>query len=200
MIALFVRPVVLYPVLGGVKLSDRDRRLVAAFGPRGLSSLLLALLPVFAGVTGGERIFMLTSVVVLLSVIVHGGGTAYFLRASAVRDRAISRAAASDLDVGSPEVLVPLTRTAAESEQAYDRVTRSEADTERIDERITIDELRRLQEKSEEVIIVDARAPRNYDGDPLIARGAVRLRPDDPVQDAKELRLSKHATLVIYCA
>lgn len=185
-IALLVRPLVLYPVLGGVKLSDRDRRLVAAFGPRGLSSLLLALLPVFAGVTGGERIFMLTSVVVLLSVIVHGGGTAYFLRASAVRDRAISAAPATDLDVGASEVLVPLTRTAAGSEPA--------------DDKITIDELRALQERGEDVTIVDARAPRNYDGDPLIARGAVRLRPDDPVRDAKELRLSKHATLVVYCA
>lgn len=185
-IALFVRPVVLYPVLGGVKLSDRDRRLVAAFGPRGLSSLLLALLPVFAGVTGGERIFMLTSVVVLLSVIVHGGATAYFLRASAVRDREISRAAAPDLDVGAPEVLVPLTRTSADSEPG--------------DDRITIEQLRMLQESGEEVVIVDARASRNYDGDPLIARGAVRVRPDDPVRDAKELRLSKHATLVIYCA
>jgi NhaP-type Na+/H+ or K+/H+ antiporter len=185
-IALFVRPLVLYPVLGGVKLSDRDRRLVAAFGPRGLSSLLLALLPVFAGVTGGERIFMLTSVVVLLSVIVHGGGTAYFLRANAVRDGATSGAPAREPDTGSPEVLVPLTRTAAAAEP--------------VDDRITIDELRAIQEKGEEAIIVDARAPRNYDGDPLIARGAVRLRPDDPVQDAKELRLSKHATLVIYCA
>ena len=185
-IALFVRPVVLYPVLGGVNLSDRDRRLVAAFGARGLSSLLLALLPVFAGVTGGERIFMLTSVVVLLSVIVHGGGTAYFLRASALRDRAISPAPASDLDVGAPEVLVPLARTAAASAPA--------------DDKITIDELRALKESGEEVTIVDARAPRNFDGDPLIARGAVRVRPDDPVRDAKELRLSKHATLVIYCA
>jgi NhaP-type Na+/H+ or K+/H+ antiporter len=185
-IALVVRPVVLYPVLGGVNLSDRDRRLVAAFGPRGLSSLLLALLPVFAGVAGGERIFMLTSVVVLLSVIVHGGGTAYFLRASAVRDRAITPARGSDLDVGAPEVLVPLTRPAAGSEPA--------------DDKITIDELQALRENGEDVVIVDARAPRNYDGDPIIARGAVRLRPDDPVRDARELRLSKHATLVIYCA
>jgi NhaP-type Na+/H+ or K+/H+ antiporter len=185
-IALVVRPVVLYPVLGGVNLSDRDRRLVAAFGPRGLSSLLLALLPVFAGVAGGERIFMLTSVVVLLSVIVHGGGTAYFLRASAVRDRAITPARGSDLDVGAPEVLVPLTRPAAGSEPA--------------DDKITIDELQALREIGEDVVIVDARAPRNYDGDPIIARGAVRLRPDDPVRDARELRLSKHATLVIYCA
>jgi sodium/hydrogen antiporter len=182
-IALTVRPIVLYPVLGGVKLSDRDRRLIAAFGPRGLSSLLLALLPVFAGITGGERIFMLTCVVVLLSVVVHGGATAYFLRASTPAGSEIGPPI-DEFDIAKPEV-VPLGR-AASSQTA--------------DDRITIEELRALQEKGEDVLIVDARASRNYDGDPLTARGAVRLRPDDPVRDATEQRLSKHATLVIYCA
>ncbi|HMJ17938.1 MAG TPA: cation:proton antiporter, partial [Gemmatimonadaceae bacterium] len=74
-IALIARPLVLYPMLAGLKLDVRDRRLIAAFGPRGLSSLLLALLPVFAGIQNAEQIFTVTSVVVLLSVVVHGGGT-----------------------------------------------------------------------------------------------------------------------------
>src|SRR5688500_3674755 len=182
-IALTVRPIVLYPVLGGVKLSDRDRRLVAAFGPRGLSSLLLALLPVFAGVTGGERIFMLTSIVVLLSVVVHGGATAYFLRASTPAGSEIGPPI-DEFDIAKPEV-VPLGRAAS---------------SQTTDDRITTEELKALQARGEAVVIVDARASRNYDGDPLIARGAVRLRPDDPVRDATEQRLSKHATLVIYCA
>jgi len=185
-IALIVRPLVLYPVLGGVKLSDRDRRLVAAFGPRGLSSILLALLPVFAGVTGGERIFMLTSVVVLLSVVVHGGATAFFLRASAPAAREMSTGAAGEADIAQPEVLLPLSRAGARAAP--------------VDDRVTIDDLKALEAKGEDVVIVDARASRNYDGDPLIARGAVRVRPDDPVRDATEQRLSKHATLVIYCA
>lgn len=81
-IALIARPVALYPMLKGLNLNTRDRRLISAFGPRGLSSLLLALLPVFAGIPNAERIFTLTSVVVLLSVVVHGGGTAYFLQRS----------------------------------------------------------------------------------------------------------------------
>jgi len=46
---------------------------VAWFGPRGLSSLLLALLPVFAGAPEGAAIFQLTSLVVLVSILVHGG-------------------------------------------------------------------------------------------------------------------------------
>src|SRR6185436_19457841 len=84
-IAIIARPVALHPMLAGLNLNKHDRRLIAAFGPRGLSSLLLALLPVFAGVSGADQIFRVTSVVVLLSVVVHGGGTAYFLRRNAAR-------------------------------------------------------------------------------------------------------------------
>jgi hypothetical protein len=66
--------------------------------------------------------------------------------------------------------------------------------------RIAIDEMRGLQAKGEPVVVVDARSSRTYDGDPLAAVGAVRLRPDDPVRDATEKRLSQRATLVVYCA
>ena len=172
-IALIARPVVLYPMLSGVNLNTRDRRLIAVFGPRGLSSLLLALLPVFGGVAGAERIFMLTSVVVLLSVVVHGGGTAYFLRKSGAL-------APGNIDVA------PLSRAAA----AVDRVP----------ERITIDELRELQAKGEPITIVDSRSLANYDSDSVTAAGAVRVSPDDPVRDATQQRLSQRSTLVVYCA
>ena len=98
-IALIARPVALYPMLAGLKPEHARPPFDLAFGPRGLSSLLLALLPVFAGIPNAEQIFTLTSVVVLLSVVVHGGGTAYFLRRSGL--------------LGSPapaEVLAPLSR------------------------------------------------------------------------------------------
>lgn len=175
-IALVARPVALYPMLKGLNLNMRDRRLISVFGPRGLSSLLLALLPVFAGIPNAEQIFILTSVVVLLSVVVHGGGTAYFLRRSGL--------------LASPapaEVLAPLSRPAL-----------VEARPE--PERITIDEMRALQSKGEKMVIVDARSNRTYEGEPLAAAGSVRVSPDDPVRDATAKRLSQRATLVVYCA
>ena len=52
-----------------------DHRLVR---PQGLSSLLLVLLPVFAGVPGSDRLFAITCLVVLLSVVVHGEGSRGF--------------------------------------------------------------------------------------------------------------------------
>jgi sodium/hydrogen antiporter len=181
-IALIARPASLYPMLAGLNLNMRDRRLIAVFGPRGLSSLLLALLPVFAGIPNAEQIFTLTSVVVLLSVVVHGGGTAYFLGRRGLLGSAMPA-----------EVLAPLSRTAALVQPVTERIAP-------VLERITIDEMRALQEKGEPIVIVDARSNRTYDNDPLAAVGAVRINPDDPVRDATEKRLSQRATLVVYCA
>jgi len=183
-IAIIARPVALHPMLAGLNLNKHDRRLIAAFGPRGLSSLLLALLPVFAGVPGSEQIFTVTSVVVLLSIIVHGGGTSVYLRRHRVPEVE-----------PTAEVLVPLSRTAAHKEPGK-AVEAGEPESLRI----TLEETRALQAKREPVIIVDARSNRTYDSEPLKAVGSVRLNPDDPVRDAVQQRLSKHATLVVYCA
>jgi NhaP-type Na+/H+ and K+/H+ antiporter len=186
-IALIARPVSLYPMLAGLNLNMRDRRLISVFGPRGLSSLLLALLPVFAGIPNAEQIFTVTSVVVLLSVVVHGGGTAFFLRRSASRGLA-----------GPATVIAPLSRSAKVVDAAP--VSPVTAVVEPAPIRITIDEMQALQSAGEPVVIVDARSTRTYDGDPLIAAGAVRLQPEDPVRDAREQQLSRHANLVVYCA
>lgn len=73
LVALFSRSLVLWPVLRASGLSPSGRRYVTWFGPRALSSLLLVLLPVFAGVPGGEALFPPVALVVLGSVLVHGG-------------------------------------------------------------------------------------------------------------------------------
>jgi NhaP-type Na+/H+ or K+/H+ antiporter len=80
LVALGVRTAVLSLVLVRAPIDRESRRLIAWFGPRGLSSLLLVLLPVFGGVPGAERLFTLTCLVVLLSVLLHGGGIAVWLR------------------------------------------------------------------------------------------------------------------------
>jgi NhaP-type Na+/H+ or K+/H+ antiporter len=69
----------------------RGRLLIAWYGPRGLSSLLLILLPVFAGLPGSERLFEVCSLVVLASVVLHGGSP--MLLARAARRRASREAA-----------------------------------------------------------------------------------------------------------
>lgn len=179
-IALAARTVVLLPMLRipGVGLAPRERRLIALFGPRGLSTLLFALLPVFAGLPGATHLFEIACVVVLLSVVVHGGGFALFLRAHAARDARHGTA--------------PLAPPAAAPSPPNDAAA--------ADDRIGIEEVRDLIARGDATVIVDARADRSYRASDAQAAGAVRVSPDDPVRDATALRLSHHATLVVYCA
>lgn len=71
--ALFARTLVLAPTLRLAPVDRRSARIITWFGPRGLSSLLLVLLAVFAGVGNGEQLFAISSFVVLLSILIHGG-------------------------------------------------------------------------------------------------------------------------------
>ncbi len=174
-LALLARTLVLLPVLRWIGVDQPTRRLIALAGPRGLSSLLLVLLPVFAGVAGGERLFAITSLVVLLSVALHGIGIAIFLR----------RIEGPAPGVGAVST-APIT-------------TQPDPDAP-VPERITLDELRRLREAGHPVILADVRTERSYRTDNLTARGAVRLVPDDAVRGARELGLSHHATVALYCA
>ncbi|MGH7626161.1 MAG: cation:proton antiporter, partial [Gemmatimonadaceae bacterium] len=202
-VALAARTVVLLPMLKGVGLTTRERRLIALFGPRGLSSLLFTLLPVFAGVPGAGYLFAVACLVVLLSVLLHGSGMALFLRASH-RGRMRAQDAAT---VSAPPAQAPAVNalpTPAASIQAAPRAKGAQdvaADAAALSpDRITIPEAQALLARGEDVVLVDSRADRSYRASELQARGAVRLPPEDPVRDATEMRLSRHATLVVYCA
>ncbi len=69
---LVVRPAALGLVLLPAKMSNLARAFIGWFGPRGLNSLLLALLAVQAGVPGGEYLLAVTGTVVTVSVVLHG--------------------------------------------------------------------------------------------------------------------------------
>jgi NhaP-type Na+/H+ or K+/H+ antiporter len=175
LVALALRTAVLLPVLAQAGVDQRSRRIIAWFGPRGLSSLLLVLLPVFGEIPGSERLFEITCLVVLLSVLLHGGGIAIFLR----------RAGAA---AGGPAPLP----------QAPPPPPRDRGEV--VPERITIAELRDLQHAGAPAIVLDVRTERSYRDDPNMAVGAIRFPPDDAVRLARERRLDQHATLVLYCA
>lgn len=92
-ITLLIRTPVYLLSLIGSGVDRRGRLLIAWFGPRGLSSLLLVLLPVFAGLSGSRELFTVCSLVVLASVVVHGGSP--LLLAGFARKRAAREAAAA---------------------------------------------------------------------------------------------------------
>jgi NhaP-type Na+/H+ or K+/H+ antiporter len=176
--ALIVRTATLYPVLARAGLDVRSRRLIAWLGPRGLSSLLLVLLPVFAGMPGAAGLFMITCLVVLLSVIAHGTGIAIWLR----RDTREERGRRSEeARRGAPLAPAPSSAVADATP-------------------ITIEELRGRLDRGDKVQIIDSRADRNWAQDNRVARGAIRLPPNDAVRTARELGLDRHGSLVVYCA
>jgi hypothetical protein len=139
---------------------------------------------VFANVPEAERLFTVACLVVLLSVVLHGGGIALLLRrrgdAGPISSQVTGRRA-------TLPVLEELPRP--ELAQSAD-----------VPERITIDEVRDLWAHGEPVVLVDVRTDRTYRADELRARGAVRVPPEDPVRSARQLGLDHHGTLVIYCA
>lgn len=67
-----VRPIAMGSVLQGARMSHTARAFIGWFGPRGLNSLLLALLVVQAHVPAAESLLAVTGVVVLVSVATHG--------------------------------------------------------------------------------------------------------------------------------
>lgn len=72
-IAIFiVRPAALFLVLKRARMSNVARLFIGWFGPRGLNSLLLALLAVQAEVSNAEWMLAVVGVVVTVSVVVHG--------------------------------------------------------------------------------------------------------------------------------
>lgn len=179
LIALLVRPVAFLISLAPTRLDRRSRYLIAWYGPRGLSSLLLVLLAVFAGTPGSARLFALCSLVVLLSVLVHGGSLMLFWKKK------------------GPPVSVPREEppppAAVTKEPAREPVS---MDAERID----IAELQRLQAAGENVVIVDARSRRSFEESDRQAVGVVRLDPDRAVQEAERLMLPRDAWIVVFCA
>jgi sodium/hydrogen antiporter len=182
-VALIVRTAVLYPVLARADLDRRSQRLIAWLGPRGLSSLLLVLLPVFAGVPGATGLFTMTCLVVLLSVVVHGSGIAIWLRRDAA-DRGPSEEVASERPREEPSK--PRSRVPSGQRSVLNP--------------ISIDDLRPRLASSQPPLIIDARSERTWEQDARMARGAIRLPPDDAVRTARELGLDRHGTLVVYCA
>jgi hypothetical protein len=159
-------------------------------------------------------LFTITCLVVLLSVVIHGGGIALYLRrhggaaagaptpaASATPRPSLADTAAHATPRPSlaDTAAHPTTRVAPRASSPRQAATAGDNGDE-VPERITIQEFRDLHRSGEPVIVGDVRTERSYRDDPNIGIGAIRLPPDDAVRLARERRLDPNATLVLYCA
>lgn len=212
-LALLIRPVAFLASLARVRLSKYARIVIAWFGPRGLSSLLLILLPFFAGVTKDARLFNICAFVVLLSIVVHGGSP-FILNLRQTRSsrppagkgtrRVLpmhEEPPASFVEPGpaSNEEIPPV--TAEDMPTGETTQTISPADTSHVSDRLRIstDEVRQLFQAHEPVRFLDVRQPRSYEISPLQARGAVRLDPSMAKKQAQQLGLPFDSWLIAYC-
>jgi len=210
-IAVLIRTPVYLLSLIRSSVDMRGRLLIAWFGPRGLSSLLLVLLPVFAGLPGSDRLFAICSLVVLVSVVLHGGTP--MLLAQAARKRARRESAgivqeesheeqpAPPISHGDSTTLFDVKDGGASINTIASCQLGAEGDSAQVGpQRISLDELRRLWRAKETVTLLDVRTERSFEEDDLQARGAVRMPPDHVAERARELGLKQEAWLVAYCA
>ncbi|MFN2512739.1 MAG: cation:proton antiporter [Pyrinomonadaceae bacterium] len=219
-VIILIRPPVYLLSLYRSRVDKRGQLLIAWFGPRGLSSLLLILLPVFAGIPGTERMFAICCLVVLISVVLHGGSP--MLLARAARRRAQQEPLVADVarDFGAPGTtsltagetginqtgLVPIqpapdgeSRGLREAPSLDDQSSDGPND-ENGSERITMNAVLRLQQSGEHVVMLDVRTERSLETSDFQVKDAVRLPPEDVVRRASELKLRKDAWLIAYCA
>jgi len=195
LVAMLIRiPVYLLSLLGS-NVDRRGRLLIAWFGPSGLSSLLLVLLPVFAGLPGSDRLFAVCSLVVLLSVVIHGGSPMLLARFCKPEKE---KEPLPEAQLPEP-VLTPLTTTEP-AKAAVMAPPVSEVGTEPGAQAITLEELDRLQKLAEKVIILDVRTERSLETSESMVRGAIRMPPEHVAEQARELGLPKEAWLIAYCA
>src|SRR5918996_626371 len=152
---VLIRPVVFFLSLTGTKLDRHSRLLIAWFGPRGLSSLLLILIPVFAGVPGSEPLFVICCLVVLLSVGLHGSSLML-----------LKRQAASTGDLSA------VAGGTADTEEVPAVAVDNDRDL------ISMEELAKLQSSGAPLVVLDVRAETSFNSSAFQAQGALRIPPD----------------------
>jgi NhaP-type Na+/H+ or K+/H+ antiporter len=152
-----LRPLAIMLVFLRARLSTTARAYIGWFGPRGLSALLLILLPVQAGLSIGNRLLAITGVVVLVSVIVHG------VTATPVSQWYARRVARG------PQILPE------EREGSAGGLFQEEAATV---PRIGVDELARRLADAHPPVVLDVRRRAEYAADDGQIPGSIRVLPD----------------------
>jgi hypothetical protein len=182
--AILIRVPVYLLTLIGSHVDRRGRLLIAWFGPSGLSSLLLILLPVFAGVPGSDQLFRVSALIVMISIVLHGASPMLLTRFGPKTEPAEPLPPPIE-PVNGPRALPVIESVAREPIGAQS---------------ISFEDLERLQRSGEQTIILDVRTERSRDTSEFQAKGSVRMPPEHVVAQANQLKLPKEAWLIAYCA
>lgn len=181
-VVIFIaRPLAIGIVLRKAAISNRARAFIGWFGPRGLNSLLLALLVVQAGVTGSEFLLAVVGLVVTVSVIVHGASATPLSQAYG---RAVEK------------------ETHQEERDDAGGIFEGDANES---VRIRPQQLRDMLDSDDPPTVLDVRTRSQYDTDSTHIPGAVRVAPgqiDEWARERKETSGSQieGQRIVAYCS
>ncbi len=174
-VIFLIRPGVLSAVLLPAKMSWEARGFIAWFGPRGLNSLLLALLVVQAGIPGSEMLLATVGVVVIASVVIHSAS------ASPISEWYARRAAAATLEEeresGAPALFIE-----SGGDVRY----------------IAPEELWASTQDQDAPIILDVRSRSSYDALGSRIPQDIRVLPDEVIEWASDQ--PRDRLIVAYCA
>lgn len=185
-LAIFVvRPLSMWLVLLRARMSNMARLFIGWFGPRGLNSLLLALLAVQAHVAGAEWLMAVTGVVVIFSVVVHGAtatplATWYGRRVAKAEETPAEERESTFAGLFEAEGAPPL--------------------------RITPAELHQLQTAAAGApgpLVLDVRSRSSYEADSGRIPGSIRVLPDQVAEWAsawvQDEQYDRARLIVAYC-
>ena len=164
LVVIFVaRPLAIWVVLRGTAVSNAAKAFIGWFGPRGLNSLLLALLVIQAGVSDAEFLLAVTGVVVTVSVLFHGASATPL---SALYGRAVeSHTFQEERESGAGGIF-----EGAAAETA----------------RTKPEQLYEMLESDDPPLVLDVRTRSQYEQDKSRIPGSIRVRPDEVEEWARE--------------
>jgi NhaP-type Na+/H+ or K+/H+ antiporter len=181
---LLIRPIAFFVSLAGTRLDCRSRLLIAWFGPRGLSSLLLILVPVFASAPGAENLFAICCLIVLLSVALHGGSLMFLKRDGVTAPAQPIKATIVGEGIANES---PATLSAREDANHEGTI-------------VTLAEMREIQLTGAPYLVLDVRAEVSFAKSDLRAQGSLRIAADRVVSSVTELDVPRQTWLFAFCA
>ncbi len=202
LLALVARPLALHLALLKSKTAKKAKKIIVWYGPRGLSTLLLMLVPIFAGTPGTEQLFHIATVVVLVSVLLHGGSIMVFGNRLDRNNHHEAALETHSCHLDGPctgeradRQPVPLPAEPVKVEPAPILSTPQDA----LPESMPPSEIKRLTDEGHRVWIADVRRDVVYLESTERIKDAVRISPQHARRDADRLNIPKDAYLAVFC-
>jgi NhaP-type Na+/H+ or K+/H+ antiporter len=176
LVIAIIRPMVLAGVLVRAKMSWPARAFIGWFGPRGLNSLLLALLVVHAALPNAVLLLATIGIVVLASLVVHGATALPF--ASLYQRKVAKETLEEERETTAAGLFV-------KEAEAVPRVRPAE--------------LKQMMESAAPPIVLDVRSRSSFEADSGRILGSQRIEPDAVAEWASRHMGDKRRPIVAYC-